>query len=71
MKKKLVYARVGHVRPLGDTTTNKVDFVHGRLKKWLEDSKGDFCKVWEATIIVTLMHHNVVHISFGKSITIL
>jgi hypothetical protein len=35
------------VMNFGNTTTNSVESSHARLKKYLMNSLGDFCKNWE------------------------
>ena len=46
VKEKVVCAWTNRVRYLGNTTTNRVESAHALLKKWLGDSKGDFCRDW-------------------------
>jgi len=48
LKETTIRTWKNHVLHLDKTTTNTVEYAHGRLKKYLKDNKGDFVKVWEA-----------------------
>ncbi|XP_073223344.1 protein FAR1-RELATED SEQUENCE 8-like [Cicer arietinum] len=45
-KERFVEAWTNRVLHLGNTTTNRVESAHWSLKRFLEHSKGDFCKAW-------------------------
>lgn len=48
MKEKIVCARIDHVRHLGNTITNRVEYVHATLNNWLVNSKCDLCRDWDS-----------------------
>lgn len=48
VNEKVVCVWTDQVKHLGNITTNKVGYAHSTLKKWLGDSKGDFCREWDA-----------------------
>ncbi|XP_050889945.1 uncharacterized protein LOC127095276 [Lathyrus oleraceus] len=58
-------------RHLGNITTNIVKFAHSTLKKWLGDSKGDFCREQDTLNQMLQNQHNEIKINFGRSITVL
>lgn len=39
LKEKIVCSWTGQVRKHKNTTTNRVEYAHSTLKKWLSDSK--------------------------------
>ncbi|XP_058774851.1 uncharacterized protein LOC131649121 [Vicia villosa] len=45
---KFVTIWINQVLHLGDTTTNRVELAHWKLKQMLENNLGDMCKCWEA-----------------------
>lgn len=45
MKEKIVCAWTDQVRHIGNTTTNRVEFAHAKLKNWLGNSKGDCVEI--------------------------
>jgi alpha-glucosidase len=47
IKEKVVTAWTKWQMHLGNTTTNRCEFTHVRLKKYIHDSMGDFTKYWE------------------------
>lgn len=59
-----------HVRHLGNTTTNWVEYSLTKMKIWLGNSKWNFRKVWELVNQRIEMQHNEIHTSFGWIITI-
>jgi alpha-glucosidase len=69
-KEKVVKAWTNHVMHIGNTTTNRVESQHGRLKKYLLDGHGDFTKVWEAVQKMLINQFTELQASFGKSKTV-
>lgn len=47
VKENIVCIRIDQVRYFGNTTTNRVESTHARLKNWLRNSKSDFCQDWD------------------------
>lgn len=47
VKEKVVCAWTDQVRHFGNITTNRVKSAHARLKNWLRNSQGDFCRDWD------------------------
>ncbi|XP_050875837.1 uncharacterized protein LOC127079496 [Lathyrus oleraceus] len=71
VKEKIICAWTGQVRHLGNTTTNRVESAHVTLKNWLGNSKGDMCRDGDYMNQMIQNQHNVIHTSFGRSITVL
>jgi len=44
LKKKIVKGWTNHVMHFGNTTTNKVEYAHGRLKQYFKDGKRDLVR---------------------------
>jgi hypothetical protein len=70
-KEKFVHAWIDRVMHLGNTTTNRVESAHSKLKKMLRDSVGDFCKTWDAMDNLLKLQHNDIRASFQQSIVVL
>jgi alpha-glucosidase len=49
IKEKFVRVWTNNIIHLGNTTTNRVEPSHARLKKYLKNSLGDICENWEQT----------------------
>lgn len=47
VKEKIVCAWINLVRHFGNTIINIVESAHARLKNWLGNSKGNFCRDWD------------------------
>lgn len=71
VKEKIVRAWTNHVMHFGNTTTNRVESAHGRLKKYLKDSKGDFVKGWECMHNMMTLQFTEIQASFGRSLSVL
>ncbi|GAU46063.1 hypothetical protein TSUD_401420 [Trifolium subterraneum] len=48
VKEKVVSAWTNRVIHLGNTTTNRVESTHARLKLYIQNCMGDICKNWES-----------------------
>jgi len=46
VKEKIVKAWTDCVIHTENTTTNMIEYVHNRIKKYLANSIGDVCKIW-------------------------
>ncbi|XP_058742218.1 PKS-NRPS hybrid synthetase cheA-like [Vicia villosa] len=60
-------AWINQVLHLGNTTTNRVESAHWKLKKMLENSLGDLCKCWEAMNDNIKIQVGNIRASFQKS----
>ncbi|KAJ1380945.1 OTU domain [Sesbania bispinosa] len=67
-KEIFVAAWIDRVMHLGNTTTNKVESVHARLKRLLQDSRGDICNCWDAMNNLIILQHTEIKASFQRSI---
>ncbi|KAJ1391958.1 MULE transposase domain [Sesbania bispinosa] len=52
----------------GNTTTNRVESAHARLKRLLQDSRGDICNYWDAMNNLIILQHTEIKASFQRSI---
>ncbi|XP_073219718.1 uncharacterized protein [Cicer arietinum] len=66
-KERFVEAWTNKVMHLGNTTTNRVESAHWKLKLMLENSMGDLCKCWEAMNNMIRLQHKRIRASFQKS----
>ncbi|CAJ2663585.1 unnamed protein product [Trifolium pratense] len=66
-KEQFVEAWTNRVMHLGNTTTNRVESAHWRLKKMLEHSKGDLCKCLEGMNDNIRLEVDKIKKSFQKS----
>jgi alpha-glucosidase len=48
MKEKVVKVWTDRIMHIWNTTKNRVEFAHSRLKKYLVISLGEICKNWKA-----------------------
>ncbi|KAL2323773.1 hypothetical protein Fmac_028152 [Flemingia macrophylla] len=69
-KEKFVTAWTNQVMHLGNTTTNRVEATHCRLKKLLQDEKEDMCSYWDAMNKMITLQHAEIKVSFEKSINV-
>ncbi|KAJ1393023.1 OTU domain [Sesbania bispinosa] len=67
-KEKFVAAWIDRVMHLGNTTTNRVESAHARLKRLLQDSRGDICNCWDAMNNLIILQHTEIKASFQRSI---
>ncbi|KAJ1385460.1 MULE transposase domain [Sesbania bispinosa] len=51
-----------------NTTTNRVESAHARLKRLLQDSRGDICNCWDAMNNLIILQHTEIKASFQRSI---
>ncbi|XP_058776182.1 uncharacterized protein LOC131650494 [Vicia villosa] len=58
---------INQVLHLGNTTTNRVEYAHWKLKQMLENSLGDLCKCWEAMNDNIKIQVGNIRASFQKS----
>ncbi|XP_045802207.1 uncharacterized protein LOC123895761 [Trifolium pratense] len=66
-KEQFVEAWTNRVMHLGNTTTNRVESAHWRLKQMLEHSKGDLCKCLEGMNDNIILEVDKIKKSFQKS----
>ncbi|XP_058760410.1 PKS-NRPS hybrid synthetase cheA-like [Vicia villosa] len=64
---RFVEAWINQVLHLGNTTTNRVESAHWKLKQMLENSLGDLCKCWEAMNDNIKIQVGNIRASFQKS----
>ncbi|XP_058742559.1 PKS-NRPS hybrid synthetase cheA-like [Vicia villosa] len=64
---RFVEAWINQVLHLGNTTTNRVESAHWKLKQILENSFGDLCKCWEAMNDNIKIQVGNIRASFQKS----
>ncbi|KAJ1419479.1 TRASH domain [Sesbania bispinosa] len=67
-KENFVAAWIDRVMHQGNTTTNRVESVHARLKMLFQDSRGDICNCWDAMNNLIILQHTEVKASFQRSI---
>jgi hypothetical protein len=56
---------------LGNTTTNRVESAHGRLKGLLTDGRGDMAKGWAAIDKMLILQFNEIQATFGRNMSVL
>ncbi|KAH1254638.1 hypothetical protein GmHk_04G011038 [Glycine max] len=66
-KEKFVKAWTNKVMHLGNTTTNRVESAHWSLKRLLQNSLGDTCRVLEAMNNMMTLQHTQIKASFETS----
>ncbi|XP_058742469.1 uncharacterized protein LOC131614956 [Vicia villosa] len=64
---RFVKAWINQVLHLGNTTTNRVESAHWKLKQMLENNLGDLCKCWEAMNDNIKIQVGNIRASFQKS----
>ncbi|XP_020216699.1 PKS-NRPS hybrid synthetase CHGG_01239 [Cajanus cajan] len=69
-KEKFVTAWTNKVMHLGNTTTNRVEAAHWRLKMFLQHSRGNMCNCWDAMNNMITLQHTEIKSSFEKSINV-
>lgn len=69
-KEKLVYAWTDRVMHLGNTTSNRVESAHGRLKSNITNTKIDFVKLWQCCEKYLIGQFTEIQASFGKSLSV-
>ncbi|KAJ1421320.1 Protein FAR-RED IMPAIRED RESPONSE 1 [Sesbania bispinosa] len=67
-KEKFVGAWIDRVMHLRNTTSNRVESAHVRLKRLLQDSRGNICNCWDAMNNLIILQHIKVNASFQRSI---
>ncbi|KAJ1395525.1 FAR1-related protein [Sesbania bispinosa] len=67
-KEKFLAAWIDRVMHLGNTTTNRVESAHARLKRLLQDSRGDICNCWDAMNNLIILQQTEIKASFQRSI---
>ncbi|XP_050915419.1 uncharacterized protein LOC127130456 [Lathyrus oleraceus] len=70
MKEKIVCTWTDQIRHLRNTTTNRFEYAHAKLKNQLENSKHDLCRDCDSVNQMIQNQHNEIQILFGRSITI-
>ncbi|XP_058746892.1 uncharacterized protein LOC131619864 [Vicia villosa] len=65
---RFVAAWTNRVTHLGNTTTNRMESTHWRLKNMLTNSCGDLCASWEAVNTMLKLQLGSIRVSFQKSI---
>ncbi|KAH1194291.1 hypothetical protein GmHk_19G055125 [Glycine max] len=66
-KEKFVKAWTNKMMYLENTTTNRVEFAHGVLKRLLQNNLGNPCSVWEAMNNMITLQHTEIKASFETS----
>jgi len=56
---------------MGNTTTNRAESAHARLKKYLSSSMGDLSTNWKSVHDMLELQHTAIHVSFQTSIIML
>ena len=59
-KEKIVRAWTDKVMHLGNTTSNRVEVAHWRLKRILQNSMGNLCFCWDSINKMIILQHNAV-----------
>jgi len=54
-----------------NTTTNRAESAHARLKKYMSSSMGDLSTNWQSVHDMLELQHTVIHASFQTSIIML
>lgn len=68
-KERFVVASNNRVTYLANTTTNKVESSHCRLKNTLTTNRGDLCQSWDDVNTMLKLKLGSTRVSFQKSIT--
>jgi len=71
VNEKIVKFWVNQVMPMGNTTTNRVESAHSRLKKYLTSSMGDLSTNWKSVHEMIESQHTQIHASFHTNIAML
>ncbi|XP_057418445.1 protein FAR1-RELATED SEQUENCE 6-like [Lotus japonicus] len=69
-KHKFVKYAIDRYMHMGNTTTNRVEGAHTKLKVCIKDSKSDMCAAWAAIHRCTLLQHTRINAAFQASIFI-
>ncbi|XP_012567773.3 uncharacterized protein [Cicer arietinum] len=67
-KERFVNVWTNRVMHLGNTTSNRVESAHWRLKNMLQTSFGDLCKSWDAVNMMLKNQICIIQSSFQKTI---
>jgi len=68
VKDKVVKSWVDKAIHMGNTTTNRAESAHARLKKYLSSSMGDLSTYWKSVHDMLELQHTAIHASFQTSI---
>lgn len=71
VKEKIFCVWTNQVQNFGNTITNRVGLAHARLKNWLGNSKGDFCRDWDVVNQMLWNQHNEIQMTFGYNIKLI
>jgi len=71
VKEKIVRFWVDKTIHMGNTTTNRVESAHARLKKYMSSSMGDLSTNWKSVHDMLELQHTAIHASYQTSIVIL
>ena len=71
VKEKFVWFWVDKNLHMGNTTTNRAESAHTRLKKYLSSSMSDFSTNWKSVHDMLELQHAAIHASFHTSIIML
>jgi hypothetical protein len=71
VKENIVKSWVNKVMHKGNTTTNRVESAHNRLKKYLTNSMGDLSTIWQQVHNMLESQHTQIRTSFQTSIIML
>ncbi|KAL8488207.1 hypothetical protein ACS0TY_024480 [Phlomoides rotata] len=66
-KERFVYAWTNNVMHYSNTTTNRVESTHSRLKQHIGSSQGNFETCWVQIHALLQASHNAIKASFEKS----
>ncbi|XP_073226861.1 protein FAR-RED IMPAIRED RESPONSE 1-like [Cicer arietinum] len=66
-KERFVNVWTNRVMHLGNTTSNRVESAHWRLKNMLQTSLGDLCKSWDAVNMMLKNQICIIQYSFQKT----
>ncbi|XP_057452536.1 uncharacterized protein LOC130744360 [Lotus japonicus] len=69
-KHKFVKYAIDRYMHMGNTTTNRVEGAHAKLKACIKDIKSDMCAAWAAIHRCTLLQHTRINAAFQASIFI-
>ncbi|XP_057456297.1 uncharacterized protein LOC130747376 [Lotus japonicus] len=70
IKHKFVKYAIDRYMHMGNTTTNRVEGAHAKLKACIKDSKSDMCAAWAAMNRCTLLQYTRINAAFQASIFI-
>lgn len=71
VKEKFVRFWVDKSIHMGNTTTNRAESAHARLKKYLSNNIGDLSTNWKSVHDMLELQHTAIHASFQTSIIML